>query len=197
MNKNSKNSNSVYTSIAKKLFPLAEVESMERLVGGVSADVHRLILRLVNNEKKCIVVRAHRPSHDGHCVELEYKLLQALHHSGLPVPLPLLVDVSCTLLPTPYLLMEFLEGTSVVTGEQEAHYIEVIASVLAKIHCACVADLPSLPARIDPLPKIITNLPDEPEVNARRDHVGSLSDTTYSIFGQKIYSGTMVASQQC
>jgi len=90
-------------SIACNLYPNAQIQNIVRLTGGVSADVHRLDLKLSDGTTKNLVVRAHGCSHSGHPAVLEYRLLRALHHKGLPVPMPLLVDVSGNILLDPYL----------------------------------------------------------------------------------------------
>jgi len=73
-----------------------------RLLGGVSADVYRVDLKLISGDTKSIVIRAHGASHCGLPAKLEYRLLKALYLSGLPVPLPLFVDVSNSILSMPY-----------------------------------------------------------------------------------------------
>ena len=60
------------------------------------------------------MLRAHGASHSGHAAELEYQLLQALHDAGVLVPKPIHVDASGTLLPDPFLLMEFVEGSTII-----------------------------------------------------------------------------------
>ncbi|MGI9333620.1 MAG: phosphotransferase family protein [Gammaproteobacteria bacterium] len=168
-----------YAGIVTRLFPGAELEAMVRLTGGVSADVHRLDLNLVDGRTTSLVLRAHGASHSGHSTELEYQLLQALYRGGVPVPEPLLVDVSGSLLADPFLVMAFVEGTSAVPAAQECQYIDAMADVLAKIHALPTADLPTLPARNDPLPEVFDYLPDGHEWDDLRAHLRSLADTAY------------------
>ncbi len=169
-----------YTGIVTRLFPRAELKAMVRLTGGVSADVHRLDLSLIDGRTTSLVLRAHGASHSGHSAEREYQLLQALHRRGVPVPEPLLVDVSGNLLVDPFLVMAFVEGTSVVPAAQEGQYIDLMADVLAKIHALSTADLPTLPARNDPLPEVLDYLPEGPEWEELRAHLRSLADTAYA-----------------
>ena len=141
-----------YSTLVSRLFPGAELQSMERLTGGVSADVHRLDLILTDGGATSVVLRAHGASHSGHSAALEYQLLRVLYRGGVPVPEPLHVDVSGGLLRDPFLVMAFAEGTSTVPGGQEGQYIDAMADTLATVHAVSTAELPALPARVDPLP---------------------------------------------
>ena len=87
--------NDAYADIVTGLFPRAEIKRIVRLTGGVSADVHRLDLKLINGSATSIVLRAHGATHSGLSAELEFQLIKILHQSGLLVPEPLLVDVQC------------------------------------------------------------------------------------------------------
>jgi aminoglycoside phosphotransferase (APT) family kinase protein len=135
---------------------------------------------LVDGGTTSLVLRAHGASHSGHSAELEYQLLQALHRSGVPVPEPLLVDVSGSLLANPFIVMAFIEGTSTVPAGQEGQYIDVMADVLTKIHGLPTVDLPTLPARNDPIPEVFDYLPEGPEWEELRAHLRSLADTAYT-----------------
>ncbi|MEQ8860868.1 MAG: phosphotransferase [Pseudomonadales bacterium] len=166
-----------YAGIVTRLFPGAELESMERLTGGVSADVHRLDLVLADGTATRVILRAHGASHCGHSAELEFRLLRALYRRGVPVPEPLLVDASGLLLADPFLVMAFVEGSSQVPAAQENHYLDAMADLLRKIHELPTDDLPTLPARNDPLPEVFDFLPQDPEWNDLREHLRALGDT--------------------
>jgi aminoglycoside phosphotransferase (APT) family kinase protein len=168
-----------YADIVARLFPGAQLNTTLRLAGGVSADVHRLDLTLADGGTTSVVVRAHGPSHSGHAAELEYQLLRALHRDGVPVPEPLLVDVSGRVLTNPFLVMAFIEGTSAVPAGGAAQYIDEMAHVLTKIHASPTADLPPLPTRNDPLPEVLSYLPEGPDWEVLRAHLRSLADTEY------------------
>ena len=169
-----------YADVVSRLFPGARLESMERLTGGVSADVYRLDLTSVESRATTVVLRVHGASHSGHAAELEYELLQALHGVGLPVPEPLMVDVSRRLLPDPFLIMSFVEGTTAIPSGQELHYIDTMADLLSKIHESPTADLPGLPVRNDPLPELFDFLPEGSGWESLRTHLHSLTDTAYA-----------------
>lgn len=169
-----------YADVVARLFPGAEVEAVVRLPGGVSADVHRLDLCLADGRTASVVVRAHGASHSGHSAELEYQLLEALHRGGVPVPEPLLVDVSGSLLADPFLAMTFVQGSSAIPAGQEGRHIDAMAEELRKIHALPTADLPTLPARTDPLPDVFDYLPEGSEWAGLRAHLLSLDETGYA-----------------
>jgi aminoglycoside phosphotransferase (APT) family kinase protein len=169
-----------YAGITATLFPGAKLNAVVPLAGGVSADVHRLDLDLADGSTTNVVVRAHGASHSGHTAELEYRLLESLYQGGVPVPEPLLVDVSGTLLADPFLVMAFVSGTSAVPAGQEGEHIDAMANVLAGIHALPTANLPRLPARNDPLPEVLDFLPEGAEWQGLQVYLRSLTDTTYA-----------------
>ncbi len=168
-----------YPGIVAALFPAARLMAVERLAGGVSADVHRLDLRLADGSTASVVLRAHGASHAGHPVELEYRLLQSLHRAGVPVPEPLVVDATGRLLGDPFLIMAFVDGTSTFPAAQEPLHVERMAETLRQVHAVPTADLPTLPTRLDPLPEVFDYLPDGPGWAGLRAHLESLTDTAY------------------
>jgi len=172
-------SNDPYANIVTRVYRHANLKAKQRLAGGVSADVYRLDLDLADGSTTSLVLRAHGASHSGHSAKLEYKLLQALHRLGVPVPEPLLLDVSGSLLTVPFILMEFVGGTSIVTASRLGQQIDVMAYALSKIHALPSTHLPRLPARINPLPKVLDYLPDDREWDELRIHLCSLTDTEY------------------
>jgi aminoglycoside phosphotransferase (APT) family kinase protein len=168
-----------YASIVTRLYPDARLKAMDRLTGGVSADVHRLDLSLRDGSTISLVLRAHGASHSGHAAELEYKLLQALYRGGVPVPEPLLVDVRGSVLADPFLVMGFIEGTSDVPSGKENQAIDLMADALANIHAMPTISLPTLPLRNDPLPDVFDYLPEGSEWQDLRTHLAAQVDTAY------------------
>lgn len=173
-------SHHAYTSIIRKLYSHSNLITVERLAGGVSADVHRLDLILDDARSISLVIRAHGNRHNGHDAELEYRLLQSLYERGLPVPKPLLVDCSGSLLKNPYLVMSFIEGSSVIPTEQSGSRIVAMAQTLASIHAVSTAGLPSLPMRTDPLSEVLDYLPSGKEWNNLHCYLRSLTATEYT-----------------
>lgn len=169
-----------YEAIATHLFPQGRLKARARLTGGVSADVHRLDVTLVDDSTTSVVMRAQGATYSGHSAELEFRLLQALHREGVPVPKPLLVDVSGGLVKEPFLVMEFIEGASEVPVGEEETYIDMMGEVLASIHAAPTANLPVLPERNDPYPDVLGFMPEGKEWQPLCAHLRTLTDTAHS-----------------
>lgn len=172
-------SHTAYANIVTRLYPTAKVTRVVRLVGGVSADVHRIDVQLPDHSEASLVLRAHRASHSGHAADLEYQLLQTLHQRGLLVPKPLLFDLSGALLENPFLVIEFVEGSSEIPAAQQNHYITRMADALANIHAVPTVGLPTLPARTDPLPELFDFLPEGHEWEDLVSYLRTRSDTSY------------------
>ncbi len=171
--------NDAYADIVTGLFPRAEIERMVRLTGGVSADVHRLDLKLINGSATSIVLRAHGATHSGLSAELEFQLIKILHQSGLLVPEPLLVDVSGSLLADPFLVFEFIEGSSKIPDRQVDQYIDLMADTLVQIHTLPTNGLPTLPTRNNPLSEVFDNFPKGHEWGDLLAYLQSLTGTEY------------------
>ena len=72
---------------------------------------------------------------------------------------PLLVDDSGTILPDPFLVISFIEGSTHIGPTKRYAYIETMAQALANIHEQSLQNLPKLPTRTDPLPELLDYLP--------------------------------------
>lgn len=173
-----------FTAVIARIFGEprgARVERVTPLTGGVSADVYRLDVQFEDKRTTTVVVRAHGASHSGHPAKLEFELLDSLHKRALPVPKPLLLDTSCTTLPHPFLVIEFIAGNTAIPPGDKDHYIERMARQLADIHDTPTLNLPSLPQRTNPLPEVLDFLPEGDEWAPLRQHLRSLDDTGYEL----------------
>ena len=153
------------------------------MTGGVSCDVHALELETAEGDCRAVVVRQHRSrewkSRNEHGAETEYQLLRAVRRAGVPVPDPLLLDTSGSLLPRPFLVMEFVDGTPEVPADALEASLDVMGAALANVHAVPAQDLPALPARIDPLPEVFDYLADTPATSALREYLSRCTDSSY------------------
>lgn len=165
-----------YTTALDRLYPGSSISTVERLTGGVSADVYRLDLSLPDGRVQPLVLRAHGATHSGHDAELEFQLLEALYNGGLSVPEPLLVDMSAELVPDPFLIMKFVEGNTHIPEARLDQHVELMAQALTRIHTLPLTGLPDLPKREEPWPELLQYLPegDEWEALAKRLHDAEL-----------------------
>ena len=153
-------------------FPAAEVAAVQRLEGGVSAQVFRIDLRLADGTGQAVVFRAMGKS--GLESAQEHALLAALHGAGVPVPRPICFDASCSHVNAAYVLMEFAEGSSEMPEGSAGSQIVRMAETLMAIHRTPTALLPPLPSRLDPVPELLGFLPDGAEWRVLRDFCASL-----------------------
>ena len=116
------------------------------LPGGVSAQVTAVEAVSPGGLAAHLVIRqygARDVQRDPLVAGHEHHLLSLLHAAGLPVPRPLLADESATILPGPYLVIEFVDGDAMIDPARSrltpALVVSQLADVLARIHDAPVA----------------------------------------------------------
>jgi len=143
-------------------FPESTVTGIERLTGGVSADVHRIDLD-DGGAPRSVVVREHGERHGGHSASTEFALLQALHESGVLVPRPLAIDISKTISEHDCLVIEYIPGDSGFPRAEVSNYLAQAADALAGIHERGLPGLPALPERLEPLPEVFDYWPEGEE----------------------------------
>jgi aminoglycoside phosphotransferase (APT) family kinase protein len=165
--------------LVERAFRDASLTAVERLTGGVSADVFRLDLSYPDGSGRSVVVRVHGEKSYGLDAELEYRLLESLRSSGIPVPAPLVVDDSRSVIEFPYLIMEFVKGSTAIPEGQAEDYLARMAEALWRVHSAGGDRLPDLPERLDPLPEVFDFLPDGEEWSGLRTCLENLRDTRY------------------
>lgn len=166
--------------VLEPVLPGATLNGVARLTGGVSADVYRLDLRLADESPYRAVLRVHGETHCGHGAHLEFQLLEALFRSGLPVPRPLGFGGDSERLGHPYVLIDFVEGSSEIGAQNLETCIGKMADMLVAVHRTRTADLPSLPLRIDPLPELFEFLGRDDEWLDLRAKLTKLDDTAYT-----------------
>lgn len=168
-----------YQAIVSRVFPGAVLSSVERLQGGVSAEVLRINLGSANGNTSSVVLRLHGSSYTGHTAALEHRLLQLLHESDVPVPRPLFVDPDGSLVGDPFILIEFIEGSSSIPQDQAGYCIDQMAAKLAAIHDLPTLELPELPLRTDPLTELDQFLPGGHQWARLTAYLDSREDTKY------------------
>ncbi len=93
---------------------------------------------------------------------MEYEIQRFLFQAGLPVPEPLLLDTSKEVLPVPYLVMEMVDGVSVVQKSQVEQAAYAMADFLVRLHRLSIdaSTIPHLPQREDPVTGALQYVPD-------------------------------------
>lgn len=134
---------------------LQQIETGLRLVasrpltGGVSAQVTAIEAELPNGGQQRLVLRQYGAANlraDPHVAAHEYQLLTLLRASGQPVPTPYHADESGTILPVPWLAVEFIGGVAVTRPPVPPGFTSQLAAALARLHASAFtrADAPYL-----------------------------------------------------
>jgi aminoglycoside phosphotransferase (APT) family kinase protein len=129
--------NNKFQRLAQTLVPGSHLLRTWILPGGVSAQVTALELRQPDGRTHRLVVRQHGAGdlqHNPQIAAAEFRLLHLLHAAGLPAPRPYYLDQSGTLFPTPYIVLEYVEGAPEFAPADLADYLRQFAAQLARIH---------------------------------------------------------------
>ena len=122
-----------FEQIAQRIYPGARVRSVTELSGGISCTMTRVDLE----SKQSFVVRMvgkwsfeHYPD----SAKNESGLLAHLGANGIPVPKPLYFDTLCSILPRPFVVLEYVEGSPDLTVTTVTDRVVKMANQLADIH---------------------------------------------------------------
>jgi len=135
--------------------PGARLVAHRPLKGGVSADVTLLDIEEVDGSRRDCVLREHSATHSGHPAELEFALQRSLHAMGLPVAGALAFSSGDRVQEKPWVLIDYIEGSTDIHQAQAQRCIVAMAEQLAAIHEAATDMLPDLPLRTDPQPELL------------------------------------------
>lgn len=126
-----------FEQLVQQMAPDSKLVRLWELTGGVSAQVTALEIERVNGRREKIVVRQHGEADlrgNPQIAADEFKLLQQLKAAGLPVPAPYYLD-------QPYLVVEYIEGTTEFNPANLSDFIVQFATQLARIHRLTTSDL--------------------------------------------------------
>ncbi|MEM7219312.1 MAG: phosphotransferase [Pseudomonadota bacterium] len=173
-----------YLAIARRIEPDVQSVVVRELTGGVSAQVRAVTFASDEHTERTIVVRQHGDAAykdtSKEAAEQQHALQQALWRLDWPVPEPLWVDTSCSILATPYTVMAFVPGATEYADERLPDVIDVMVQRLRALHALDVAQLPALPVRDDPRPEIFEFWMSGVDWQPLRDWLERLDDTCYS-----------------
>ena len=139
------------------------------LKGGVSSAVEAIEVQTEEGLRRYVVRRCGdaewKPGH-AQATANEHALLQVLHEAGFAVPAVYALDTTGALLPAPYLVMDYIEGTTEI--EPSASALDAMAAFLADLH-RLDPDQLELPQREDPIEGARTYLPSVPGAQAAQE----------------------------
>ena len=126
-----------FAQVVQKLDPPSKLLRTWELKGGVSAQVTALEIERPGGHTKKMIVRQHGAvdlKHNPHVAADEFKLLQLLCSVGLATPAPYHLDQSGEIFTTPYLVIEYIEGTPEFELAHIPDLIFQLATHLSRIH---------------------------------------------------------------
>ena len=139
-----------FESVVYRIDPHSVLLRAWALPGGVSAEVTALEVERPDGRAQKMVVRRHGEvdlKQNPDVAQDEFKLLQITQSAGLATPAPVHLDTSCRIFPTPYLVIEYIEGETDFAPSDLNDTMLQMATQLAGIHRIDVSnqDLSFLP----------------------------------------------------
>jgi len=172
--------NDRFSELVSAHVPGAVIRGASALTGGVSADATLVHIEAPTGGLRTLVLREHGDNHCGHEAALEFQLLERLHSLGVSVPKPLGFGGGDGPNQHPYVLLEFIEGSTDMPSSVAKARITAAANKLISIHSLKTDSLPKLPLRLDPLPELLDFLPDGAEWEELRSKLLRMNSTTFT-----------------
>lgn len=153
-----------FAQVAQRVAPGSVLLRTWALRGGISARMTALEVRRASGQTQRMIVRqpgTRALRHNPHAAAHEYKIHQLVQSLGLRAPAPYLLDETGTILPHPYWVMEFIDGTPDYAPASMDRYVRQFAAQLAAIHRIDGADprLAFLPRQADSLAATLNRPP--------------------------------------
>jgi aminoglycoside phosphotransferase (APT) family kinase protein len=124
-----------FERIVQKTTPKSKLIRAWPLAGGMSAEMTALEVARPDGLRQKLVVRQFGEGEPGRVAAAkEFRLLQITHTAGLSTPIPYHLDLSGQILPTPYLVIEYIEGEMLFAPVDLPHHLAQLATHLAAIH---------------------------------------------------------------
>ena len=151
-------------AVVQQLDPQASVVRAWALRGGISAQMTALKAQLGDGSTRKYIVRcpnARTLQHNPDAAAAEFRILQIVQAVGVRTQTPYLLDSSGTILPTPYLVIEYIEGAPEYAPADVTSFARQIATQLAALHGADSGhvDLTFLPPQMPRLTHKLKNRP--------------------------------------
>jgi aminoglycoside phosphotransferase (APT) family kinase protein len=130
-------SRDAFERVVARLDPRAKLLRHWALKGGLSAEVTALEIRRGAGTTATVIVRRHGEldrMRNPNIAADEFRLLQYLQPLDVAAPIPVHLDTSCTIFPTPYLVMDYVDGAVDLQGGPADAHLAAMARQLARIH---------------------------------------------------------------
>ncbi len=126
-----------FEQVVQKIDPQGKLLRAWELKGGVSAQVTALEIERSGDQTQKMVIRRYGDvdlKHNSHIAADEYALLHLLHCVELATPTPYYFDQSGEIFPTPYIVIEYIEGASEFAPSYMPDFILQLTTQLSSIH---------------------------------------------------------------
>ena len=126
-----------FAQLIQKFAPHSKLLRTWPLKGGISAQVTALEIEQPNGHTQKMIVRQHGDrdlKRNPHLPADEFQLLHLLHTVGLATPTPYYLDQSNEIFPTPYLVIEYIEGQPEFSLSHTPDLLLQFATHLSSIH---------------------------------------------------------------
>lgn len=165
-----------FEQVVARVAPGSRLVRAWRLEGGVSAEVTGLEIARPDGALEKALVRRHGLADlaaNPNIAADEYRLLESVYAAGLPAPEPLFLDTSCELFPTPYLVVEFIEGAPEMAPADPLSFARELAAILARIHSVdwSGVDFAFLPRRVDRVARLLAERPAQLDERLSESHI--------------------------
>jgi aminoglycoside phosphotransferase (APT) family kinase protein len=150
--------------LAQRVDPESRLLRAWPLTGGISAQMTAFEIEQPDGRTKRLIVRQPGEAtlqRNPDAAADEYRLLQLLSAAGLPVQTPHHLDEAGEVLPTPYLVIDYIEGEPVFAPADLDDFLLQLAAQLARIHRldGSRADLSFLPKQAEKVAKTFAARP--------------------------------------
>lgn len=130
-------SDNPFERLAQKIVPGSHLLRSWPLTGGVSAQITALEIQRPDGAVQKMVVRQHGAldlAENPHVALDEFRLLTRLQAEGLAAPKPYYADESGEILPSPYIVVEFIDGQTEFAPVNLPDFIRQLAAYTASVH---------------------------------------------------------------
>lgn len=161
-------SRDAFERVVQRLDPRARLLRHRPLTGGISAQMTALEIARADGTTAQVVVRRHGEldrMRNPNITADEFRLLRHLQAFDVAAPVPLHLDTTCTIFPTPYLVVEYVDGTIDLRDEPGDARLHTMARQLVRIHGidGTSAALAFLPTAAQPVQWMLQQRPSAPD----------------------------------
>ena len=129
--------------IIQNNFPKYTIINSWKIFGGITAKTYGFELQDLRNINSKFILRIfdneNIPKHRQKTIK-EYELLNILKNTNIPVQIPFLMDVSGNILTYPFLILQFIDGSTNFDLSKNNEFVNVFTSILIAIHKTILSD---------------------------------------------------------